>query len=311
VRATALAAYEHQDLPFEQLVEFLKPERSLSHSPLFQVMFVLQNNQRRELSLPALEATLVEPEERVTSFDLTLELDESEDGSVAARLAYRTDLFEAGTIARLAGHYRTLLEAVVAAPQARLSALDMLPADERAQLRGLYGERASIATERCLHQVFEARVAAMPEAEAVRFEGESLSYAQLNRRANRLAHHLRAQGVGPERIVAVCLERSADLVVGLLAVLKAGGAYLPIDPACPAERFAYMLADAAPVALLTQESVRERVPAGDFALVSLDAGDAMLAAQPADNPALLNVPAQLAYIIYTSGSTGRPKGVQL
>ncbi|MBP1473179.1 amino acid adenylation domain-containing protein [Frateuria sp. MAH-13] len=311
VRSTALAAYEHQDLPFEQLVEFLKPERSLSHSPLFQVMFVLQNNARRDVSLPGLEATLVEPEERVTPFDLTLEMDEGEDGTIGARLAYRTDLFDAATIARLAGHYRTLLEAVVAAPRARLSALEMVPPDERARLRELCGERAAIATDRCLPQLFEERAAATPDAPALRYEERTLSYGELNRRANRLAHHLRAHGVGPERIVAVCLERSIELVVGLLAVLKAGGAYLPIDPACPPERLAYMLEDARPVAVLTQQSVREHIPPGDFALVLLDEDEAALAAQPADNPAPRNQPDQLAYIIYTSGSTGRPKGVQV
>jgi amino acid adenylation domain-containing protein len=309
VRNTALAAYEHQDLPFEQLVEFVNPQRSMSHSPLFQVMFSLQNTPNPGGELPGLSLAPFESEATVAKFDLQLDMEEHE-GRLEGRLYYRTDLFDASTIERMAVHFVELLRALVATPDAALSRVSMVPANERASLlRSVAAEPPVYPADRCLHEIFGQRAAERPDAAAVRYEGESLSYAELDRRANRLAHYLRERGVGPEVLVGLCLERSETMIVSLLAVLKAGGAYLPIDPACPRERFEHILGDAAPRIVLTQQSVRDQVPAGAFELVSLDQDGAAWAGLPADAPTVACRPDQPAYIIYTSGSTGRPKGV--
>ncbi|MBP1473180.1 amino acid adenylation domain-containing protein [Frateuria sp. MAH-13] len=311
VRTTALAAYEHQDLPFEQLVEFVNPQRSMSHSPLFQVMFSLQNTPNPGGELPGLTLTPLEGEATVAKFDLQLDMEER-DGRLEGRLYYRTDLFDIATIESMANHYSELLRAIAASPGVPVSALSMISAGERAELlRSLDEEAPAFAADRCLHEIFSQRAAERPDAVAVRCEGRSLSYAELEQQANRLARHLRAQGVGPDAIVGLCLERSEAMIVGLLAVLKAGGAYLPIDPACPRDRFEYILSDAAPAIVLTQQSVRERIPSGAFELLTLDQDNPPWAALPADAPQASAAPNQLAYVIYTSGSTGRPKGVMV
>lgn len=309
VRTTALAAYEHQDLPFEQLMEFVNPQRSMSHSPLFQVMFSLQNAPNPGGELPGLSLTPLESETAVAKFDLQLDMEER-DGRLQGRLYYRTDLFDVATIERMAGHYGELLHAVAASPMVPLTALSMVSAGERVELlRSLDEELPVFATDRCLHETFGQRAAECPDAVAVRFEGQSLSYGELDQRANRMACYLRDRGVGPDVIVGLCLERSEAMIVGLLAVLKAGGAYLPIDPACPRDRFEYILGDAAPAVVLTQQSVRDRIPAGAFELLTLDQDNPPWAALPAGAPQVPSHPDQLAYVIYTSGSTGRPKGV--
>jgi amino acid adenylation domain-containing protein len=311
VREVAFGAYEHQDLPFERLVEELQPERSLSHSALLQVMFTLQN---APAPIPRLARLEVEPEpiERgVAKFDLSLFLRDDVEG-LRALLEYNTDLFDAGTIARLLGHFRTLLEGIVTDPDRPLSELPLLTEPERYQaLVEWNATDAERPREATVHGLFEAQAARTPDAIAATFEGEALSYRELDRRANRLARLLQARGVGPEVPVGLCVERSLDMLVGLLAILKAGGVYLPLDPTYPRERLELMLADAAVPVLVTQRKLLETVPRGTAAAVCLDAEEERRAPEssvPVDGGVTGE---QLAYVIYTSGTTGRPKGVQI
>ncbi|MFL6253470.1 MAG: amino acid adenylation domain-containing protein [Pyrinomonadaceae bacterium] len=313
VRETALGATEHQSVPFERLVEELQPRRDLSHTPLFQVMFIFQNAEAASAELPGLSFSSIEVESGTAKFDLTLALGESEEGLNGA-LEYNSDLFDPATVARMAEHFRTLVEEVAARPDERLARLPMLGADERLQiLRGWNETRADYPKDACLQQLFEAQAARTPDAPAARFEdGAWLSYAELNERAERLAGRLRALGVGAESRVGVCLERSVGMVVALLGVLKAGGAYVPLDPAYPRERLAFMLEDAGLSVLLTAESLAETLPAHGAHVVRLDADG--LAHDGNDETANGTSPRGVAsdnaaYIIYTSGSTGKPKGV--
>ncbi|WP_035060990.1 non-ribosomal peptide synthetase [Andreprevotia chitinilytica] len=310
VRDTTLGAYEHQDLPFEQLVDVLKPERDTSHTPLFQVMIAMQNNPRGDLALPGLMLEPVMLERDVAKFDLTLGLIEHED-RLLALFEYNTDLFDETTVARMAGHFLHLLEAIVADSATPIADLPMLGAAERRQLLVDWNDTTRpYPADQTLHQLFEAQVQRSPDHPALAFEGVVLSYAQLNQRANRLAHYLRGRGVGPEQRVALCVERSLDMVVGMLGILKAGSAYVPLDPAYPHERLAYMLADAQPALLLTQQSVQAMQGWADDAVFLLDTQAHVLREQAAHDPAPLAYPDNIAYVIYTSGSTGRPKGVQ-
>ncbi len=311
VREVAFGAYDHQDLPFERLVEELQPERRLSHSALLQVMFTLQN---APAPIPRLAGLEVEPEpiERgVAKFDLSLFLRDDVEG-LRALLEYNTDLFDAGTMARLLGHFRTLLEGIVTDPDRRLSELPLLTEPERHQaLVEWNATDAAPPRETTVHGLFEAQVARTPDAIAVMFEGDALSYRELDRRANRLARLLQARGVGPEVPVGLCVERSLEMLVGLLAILKAGGAYLPLEPAYPRERLELMLADAAVPVLVTQRELLAALPRGTAAAVCVDAEDAGPAPgsqAPVDSDVTGE---QLAYVIYTSGTTGRPKGVQI
>ena len=317
-REMALQAYAHQDVPFEQLVEALNPERNVGHSPLFQVMFALQNVPLEQLDLPGL---VVEPlstkateedgdaGEGVARFDLTLSLRETPDG-LAGGLEYNTDLFDRATVRRMLDHYARLLEAVVAAPQSRLSRLEILGAEERRQqLIDWNATARAYPADKCIHELLEEQAARAPEAVAVVFEDQVLTYGELNRRANQLAHCLIEQGVGPEVVVGLCLERSADMVVGLLGILKAGGAYLPLDPSYPPERLAYMLSDAGVTVLVTQEALATVAGPFEGAVVRLDVDHERIERQPPTAPPVLTVPENLAYVIYTSGSTGNPKGV--
>ena len=258
VREVCLGAYGHQDLPFDRLVEELHVKRDLSRNPLFQVMFVLHNAPLRAVELPGLTLSPVEGDSETAHFDLTLQIVDTEQGLTAA-FVYNTDLFEAGTIARMLGNFQTLLEAMVADPEQRLSDLPLLTETERQQLLVEWnGTKTDCPQDLCIHQLFEAQVERTPDAIAVVFEAEQLTYAELNRRANQLAHHLRALGVGPEVLVAICLERSLEMVIGLLGILKAGGAFVPLDPAYPKERLAFMLKDAQVPVLLTQERLVAR-----------------------------------------------------
>jgi amino acid adenylation domain-containing protein len=316
VRETTLGAFAHQDLPFERLVEELAPERSLVHNPLFQVMFALQN---MELGAPALGDLATEPLEGAdvgAKFDLRVTLAEAGEG-IEGRIIYRADLFEGSTVERMAEHYRLLLEAAVADPELRIGALPLLGAAEREMLVARWsGAGAAAPPERCVHEAFAAQAAATPGAVALVHEDRVLTYAALDRLANRLAHRLARRGVGPDVRVGVCAERSPEMVVALLAILKAGGAYVPLDPAYPAGRLAYMLADAAVPVLVTQRRLLERLPAHAAEVVLLDsltaegeaAGDDDADALP---PAVAVTPGHLAYVIYTSGSTGRPKGTEV
>ena len=284
VRETALDAYAHQELPFEKLVEELSPERDMSRNPLIQVMFALQNVPHAELTLPGLETTRLDLDTTTAKFDLTLSLTEQPEG-LSGVIEYATDLFDATTIARLAGHFTTLLEGIVADPETPIAELPLLTAAEREQLLVQWNDTAvDYPRDRCIHQLFEQQAARTPDATAVVFEDTRLSYAELNARANQLAHHLITLGVGPDVLVGLCLERSLDLVVGLLGILKAGGAYVPLDPGYPATRLAFMLEDTQAPVLLTQHKLLGQLPPYAGHVLCLDRDPSLLAAQPDTDP---------------------------
>jgi natural product biosynthesis luciferase-like monooxygenase protein/amino acid adenylation domain-containing protein len=311
VRQTSLAAYAHQDLPFEHLVELLRPPRSQAHAPLFQVMLVLQDDEMAALALPGLAAAYEPVETDSTKFDLTFSLGESLDGALDGSIEYAADLFDPAGIAVLAQRLVRVLETMAAEPDRRIGAIDLLTSEERQQLLVAWNDTAQDVPEMGPAALFEAQAARTPDAVALVFEETRLSYGDLNARANRLAHHLIARGVGPDRLVGIALERSVELVVAVLAVLKAGGAYVPLDPAYPQDRLEDMLDDAAPVLLITQDSLAARWSLPDATLLRLDGRPDAFAALPAQNPAARGGRDHLAYVIYTSGSTGRPKGVQI
>jgi amino acid adenylation domain-containing protein len=312
VRQAALGAYEHQELPFDKLVEELNPPRDLSRNPLFEVSFAMQNVLDEGLQLDGLEVESVRGIFGVTSkFDLTLSLLETRTG-LSGSIEYATDLFDRDRIERMAGHYRVLLEAVVADPECSVAHLPLLTEAERQQLLVQWNDTArEYPRDRCVHQLVEEQVQRSPQAVAVVFGEQRLTYRQLDERANRLAHRLRQLGVGPEVLVAVCLERSLELVVGLLGILKAGGAYVPLDPGYPAQRLAFMLQDTAAPVLLTQRRLLGQLPQYAGRVLCLDRDWGEIEKQPANAPENLAGPQNLAYVIYTSGSTGTPKGVMI
>ncbi|MFL5332270.1 MAG: non-ribosomal peptide synthetase, partial [Geminicoccaceae bacterium] len=307
VKERSLAAQRHQDLAFEQVVEVAKPPRSLSHSPLFQVMFVWQNNEAGELELPGLQVEGLASPYRVTKFDLALNLGEA-GGPIAGVLEYATALFDRSSIERLAQAFVQLLRAMVAAPEAPMASLPLLGAGERERMLVQWNETEVPFEALAVHQLVERQVKASAQAVALEQEGSVLSYEALNRRANQLARHLCELGVERERRVALCLPRSPELIVAMLAVWKAGGAYVPLDPAHPAQRLAWMLEDSKPVAVLTVQALREALPA-TAPVVCLDELDLSELADD-DLPAQAGA-SDLAYVIYTSGSTGVPKGVMV
>ncbi len=311
VRARALDAYAHQDVPFEKLVEELAPKRDMSRNPLFQASLVLQNTPPGDWQLIGLEVQRVDGIRRGTAkFDLAMGLTESA-GKLSGYLEYATDLFDAATIERMVGHWQTLLDGIVADPDCRIGELPLLTAEERRQLRVERDEPATdCPNDRCVHELFEAQAERRPHATALVFDNEHLTYGELNARANQLAHHLRSLGVGPDVLVGLCVERGPDLVVGLLGILKADGAYVPLDPDLPRERLAFMLEDTAVPVLVTQQTLLSRIP-GRTKTVSLDGDRTALARYPASAPSARANASHLAYVIYTSGSTGKPKGVMV
>jgi aspartate racemase len=312
VKRVCLGAYAHQDIPFEKLVEELQPERDLSHTPLFQVMMVLQNTPAAVMRLGELELQEFEVESGTAKFDLTLTVREEEGQGLRVSLEYSTDLFDAETVEQMARHYERLLESIVEQPQARLSELELLTADEQRRLLVEWNDTAVKYPEQsCLHQLFEEQVARTPEAVALVFDEEQLSYRELNERANQVAHYLMKRGVGAESLVGICVERSLEMVVGLLGILKAGGAYVPLDPAYPRERIAFTLEDAGAALLLTQARLLEILSGHQAQAVCLDADWPEIARESAANPERRAGADNLAYVIYTSGSTGRPKGVPI
>ena len=268
VRETTLAAYAHQDLPFERLVKELQPDRDLLRNPLFDVVFSLQNAPFQPLALTGLVVEYYRATSGHVRFDLELHLFEV-DERLYGLFIFRADLFDLGTMERMAGHLDTLLAAAIADPDRRVSALPLLTEAEVTRLSASPAERSS--GDRCLHRGFEAQVARTPERVAVVCEGEALTYRELNRRANEVARRLRALGVGPEVLVGLCVERSLEMVVGILAILKAGGAYVPLDPTYPPGRLAFMLEDAAVPVLLTQERLVAELPPHRATVVALDA----------------------------------------
>lgn len=317
VRQTALEAYAHQDLPFEQLVEELQPTRDPSRHPLVQVVFQLFQADAatpllggQELSSGGLTLRPFEVANPGAKFDLALNLTGTADG-IHGALEYATDLFDHTTADRFLAHFIRLLESVVRDPQRRLSTLELLSGDERRQLVLDWNDTAAEIPEACIHDLVQAQAECTPDAMAVVEAGSALTYRELEARSNRLAHHLRGLGVGPGVLVGVCLERSLELVVGLLGVLKAGGAYLPLDPGYPAARLGFMVRDSGAPVVLSVSRLIGRLPAGIADAVLLDSDWPGISALPAISPLGGATPEDLAYVIYTSGSTGAPKGVMV
>ncbi|MDF5723207.1 MAG: amino acid adenylation domain-containing protein [Rhizonema sp. PD37] len=311
VRQVALDAYAHQDVPFEQVVEALQPERSVSHSPLFQVVFVFQNMPPKKLELPGLTITSLESKGVTAKFDLTLSMSETEEGLLGV-WEYNSYLFDAITMKRMVKQFQTMFAAIVTNPQQRLTELPLLTEAERYQLLVEWNNtQTNYPQDKCIHQLFEEQVEQTPDAVAVVFEGEQLTYQELNCRANQIAHYLRSVGVGADELVGICLERSPLMVIGLLGILKAGGAYVPLDPEYPQERLAYTVADACASVLITQQELTNVLSLGASKLVCLDTDWSEIAHHSQDNPVNEVKADNLAYVIYTSGSTGRPKGVAI
>ncbi|MBD2510596.1 non-ribosomal peptide synthase/polyketide synthase [Nostoc muscorum FACHB-395] len=308
IREMALSAYAHQDLPFEMLVEALQPERDLSHTPLFQVMFVLNNAPTSEVELTGLSVSELPIESAIAKFDLTLGMQNTNNGLVGW-WEYNTDLFDSSTIKRMTGHFVTLLEAIVANPQERISQLPMLTASEQQQLLVEWNDtQVDYPQDKCIHHLFEEQVERTPDAVAVVFENQQLTYHELNCRANQLAHYLRSLGVSADVLVGICVERSLEMVVGLLGILKAGGAYLPLDPEYPQDRLSFMLEDAQVSVLLSQQQLVEKLPEHQARVVCLDTDWQIIPQSNQQNPIAGVQATNLAYVIYTSGSTGKPKG---
>nr|WP_042178681.1 non-ribosomal peptide synthetase [Kibdelosporangium sp. MJ126-NF4]CEL13334.1 Siderophore biosynthesis non-ribosomal peptide synthetase modules [Kibdelosporangium sp. MJ126-NF4]CTQ99025.1 Siderophore biosynthesis non-ribosomal peptide synthetase modules [Kibdelosporangium sp. MJ126-NF4] len=309
VREHALDAYAHQDLPFERLVEEFRPERDLSRTPLFQVMFILANATAEQWQLPGVEAEPFPLTASSAKFDLTMTVHVS-GTALDIDLTYSTDLFDAATIDRMARHFQALLTGIAADPRTRLSQLDLLGARERDQVLVEWNATAAeYPKNRCAHELVEDQAHHRPDATAVVSGDRQLTYRELNTRANQLAHHLRRRGAGPDVLVGLCVDRGLDMVVGLLGILKAGAAYVPLDPEYPAQRLAFMIADTAVPLVLTQHHLRDRIAIGDHDTLCLDTDQPTLNACPTINPSPVTTPENLAYIIYTSGSTGIPKGV--
>ncbi|ARK95672.1 non-ribosomal peptide synthetase [Burkholderia pseudomallei] len=314
-KAQVLSAQAHQDLPFDQVVERVKPPRSTAHPPLFQVMFVWQNMPAGELTIPGLTIRAVETPLQTAQFELTLSLQEAGD-DIVGHLNYASALFDESTVRRYVTYWRRLLEGMTAgAADQTIVGLPLLDEAERKQV--VYAWNATerdYPIEQCIHQLFEAQVDRKPEAIALTFEGQRLSYAELNARANRLAHYLQARGVGPDRLVALCAERGIEMVVGLLAILKAGGAYVPLDPAYASDRLRGIVEDSQPALVLADAVGRAALGELDGALpvIDLETDALRWREMPPTNPEVASQHVHhLAYVIYTSGSTGRPKGVMV
>ncbi|HVG44946.1 MAG TPA: amino acid adenylation domain-containing protein, partial [Longimicrobium sp.] len=312
VREVTLGAFEHQDVPFERLVSELRPERSLSHTPVFQVLFGLHDGGAPDAGgLAGLRVGGVAAEGCTAKYDLALVLVSRPDG-VSGQLTYATDLFEPGTARRMVEHLERLLEEVARDPGRRVSRLALMGDQERARVAEWNRTAAEYPAEHCIHHLFEAQAARTPDAVAVVFGDDALTFRQLDERANQLANHLVRRGVGPETRVGLCLERGLELMPAILGVMKAGGAYVPTDPGHPAERLAYLLEDSGVRVVLAQERLRERLPVRDgLEVLALDALREEIAGENAGPPAPGVTPENLAYVIYTSGSTGRPKGVAM
>jgi amino acid adenylation domain-containing protein len=319
VREVTLGAYSHQDLPFEKLVEELHPERDLSHHPFFQVVFSLQNTPIEALELPELKLSLVEFDTKTAKLDLEFQLWQDLE-SLKGQIIYSTDLFDDPTITRMLGHFQTLLESIVANPEQRLSDLSLLTVQEQKELLIAWNDtKRDCLQNKCFHQLFEAQVEETPDAIAlspcsaiaVVFGDEQLSYKELNMRSNQLAHYLQKIGVKTESLVGICIERSPLMIIGLLGIFKAGGAYLPLDPGLPQERLNFMLEDAKVSILITHSSLAPLFKGDFLSVVCLDKDWETITQHNQENPISCVTGDNLAYLIYTSGSTGKPKGVLL
>jgi len=309
VREGALKAYEHQDLPFEKLVEELNPERSVSHSPVFQVLFAVQNVPKQKFEIPGLTATPLDIDSITAKFDLFAAFVER-DRQLMLRMEYDADLFNADTIERMVGHFRTLLEGIVANPERRIYELPLLTETERYKLLVDWNDtRRDISRGMNVLEIFEEQVQLTPDAVAVVFENTRLNYRELNQRANQLAHYLIRQGVQAETHVAVCLERSLELAIGLLAILKAGGVYVPLDPTYPRERLTLMLQDMRAPLIVSVESLASQLSSHGAQSIFLETAQQNIAREDTSNPRLAIASHSSAYLLFTSGSTGKPKGV--
>jgi amino acid adenylation domain-containing protein len=312
VRETAIGAYTHQDLPFEKLVEELHPERDLGRNPLFQVMFQFQNTLNPHLDLAGLTVTPLDVSTATAKFDLMLAVRE-ENGELACVIEYSTGLFAGETIARMLDHFATLLAGIVANPDERIASLPLLTEAERQQITFAWTdtrtEFAELQADQSIDQLFERQAARTPNEVAAVFENERITYDELNVRANRLAQHLRRQGAGLEEHVAICVERSVNMIVGLLGILKAGAAYVPLEPTYPRERMFYILEDSQAGLLLTQKSLLASLPQSRATVICLDDIDAELTRESGANFTSGVTADNAAHVIYTSGSTGQPKGV--
>jgi len=309
VRDVALGAYSHQDLPFEKLVEALQPERHLHVNPLFQVMFIFQDASNKTLTLPGLTVSNLPKRIGTEQFDLTLSMYETAAG-LNGYLTYNADLFESATIERMIGHFQTLLEGIVANPEMTISQLPLLTDTERQQLLVDWNDTVtSCQPGQCIHHLFEAQAVQTPEAIAVISGDEQLTYLELNQRANQVAHYLKRYGVGPETLVGICMERSLDMIISLMAILKTGAGYVPLDPTYPRERLAFIAEDAQVSILLTQNKLLEALPEVDAQIINLDKDWSAILQESQVNVASGVTGDNVAYVMYTSGSTGKPKGV--
>jgi amino acid adenylation domain-containing protein len=311
VRTLALEAYEHQDVPFEKLVEELHPERDLSRSPLFQVMYVHQNVPDEGAELTGLTVSSIGTNNDTAKFDLSL-YTWADEQVLMFRLEYNTDLFDAATIGRMFGHLETLIEGIVTQPDRRLSELPILTKSERQQLLVEWNAtQAEYAKDQCVHELFEAQVKRTPDAIAVVYEGRQLTYRELNGKANQLGHALKKRGVGAEVRVGICMERSLEMMIGVLGILKAGGAYVPLDPVYPQQRVELILEDAGVAVLVSRQEEVRRLRLQQAAVLCLDRDREEIEHQERENLGKAATPENLAYVIYTSGSTGKPKGVKI
>ena len=311
VREVALQAYAHQDLPFEKLVDALQPARSLSHLPLFQVMFDLLNVPIPSLDLPEITVSSFPIETGTAKFDLALSI-ENTGSELITEWEYNSDLFDDSTIARMAKNFQTLVTGIVANPQQPISQLPLLTEIEQHQLLVEWNNTTKdYPLDKCIHQLFEQQVERNPDALAVVYEGEHLTYRELNTKANQLAHYLQKLGVSPEVLVGICVERSPLMLIALWGILKAGGAYVPLDPTYPSDRLAYMLNDSQAQILLTQRQLVDSLPNTGLQVICLDTDWELIGTHSEKNPQTEVKVKNLAYIIYTSGSTGKPKGVMI
>ncbi|MFD0772072.1 non-ribosomal peptide synthase/polyketide synthase [Bacillus sp. CGMCC 1.60114] len=306
----ALKAYEYQDIPFEKVVEAVQPERSMSHSPIFQTMFTLQNIKQERLDLSGRSIEMVESNMSIAKFDLSLTAYEVEEGLFVS-FEYNTDLFDSSTVARMADHFENWLNEITYHPDESYTKLSMLSDTEQKQLLKEWNDTDVVYGHECMiHELFEQQVARTPDAVAVVYEDGKLTYQELNEKSNQLAHYLQKRGIGPESLVGVCVERSPDMIIGLFGILKAGGAYVPLDPSYPENRLRYILENSQIQVLLTKEALQDWLPK-DIQAICLDRDQVMISKESNLAPVSGVTANNLAYIIYTSGSTGNPKGVMI
>ncbi|MGD9900399.1 MAG: amino acid adenylation domain-containing protein, partial [Calditrichaceae bacterium] len=311
VRETALNAFSHQDIPFEKIVDALHPERNTDHTPLFQVMFALQNTPKPEKIDVGLELTPIVSHSGTAKFDLTLFMLEDDD-RISGAMEYNTDIFDESTIDLILTHFQNLLESIALNPAEKISRLNMISEKERYNLLTSWnGIEKSLTPDLPVHRIFEEQALRTPDQIALEIGATRLSYKELNEESNRLAHYLQGLGIGPDCLAGICMERSAEMIISILGILKSGGAYVPIDPSYPKERLTYILDDSKVPVLLTKSGILQALPDFKGKIVALDSDKAVIQKQRSSNPTIPVEPDHLAYMIYTSGSTGNPKGTMI